>query len=89
MGTHRSGPVQSLNLHTGRSKETLMRRLLSLAAAFGMLTLSLSSVPVIASSCEECEDHCSMIPMATEDCLQLYCPECTGGSSVGAASPKG
>jgi hypothetical protein len=78
-----------MNLHTGRSKEISMRRLLSLAAAIGLLTLGLSSAPVTASSCEECEEYCGMIPMETGECLRLHCPECAGGASVNVAGPKG
>lgn len=68
----------------------MTRRVLSLAAALGLLTLSLSSTPVTASSCEECADHCATLPMDPEDCLQLYCPECAGGSSpAGYVTPNG
>jgi len=66
-----------------------MRRLFSLAIVLGLLVLGLSSSTVTANSCEECEEECSMIPMETGECLQLYCPECAGASSpVGVASPK-
>lgn len=55
----------------------MSRRLLSLAAAFGMLTLSLNPVIIATDrSCEECESHCSTIPMDPGDCIQLYCPGC-------------
>jgi hypothetical protein len=68
----------------------MTRRVLSLAAALGLLILSLSSTPVTASSCEECEELCAEIPMDPGECLQLYCPECAGGSSpVGYVTPNG
>lgn len=66
-----------------------MRRLFSLAVVLGLLVLGLSSSTVTASSCEECAEECSKIPMDPGECLQLYCPECAGGSSsVGVASPN-
>jgi len=58
------------------------RRMLPLVAALALLATSLLSAPTpIVSSCEECEDSCNQIPMDPQDCLQLYCPECAGGSS--------
>jgi|GEM_PF-4878774 len=61
------------------------RRALPLAAALGLLATSLlsPSTPAptpVASSCEECYDSCNQIPMETQECLQMYCPECAGGS---------
>ena len=57
------------------------RRMLPLAAALALLATSLLSpaTPVV-SSCEECESMCNQIPMDPQECLQLYCPECAGGS---------
>ena len=66
----------------------MRRSLLSLAAAFGILAFGLSSAPATANSCEECADHCSMIPMETGECLRLYCPECAGGSVGVVVGPR-
>jgi hypothetical protein len=56
----------------------MRRAMLLLAVALGLLTTSLSRPTVAPGSCEECASFCNTIPMATEDCLQLYCPECAG-----------
>ena len=57
------------------------RRMLPLAAALALLaTILLSPATPAASSCEECESSCNQIPMETQACLEMYCPECAGGS---------
>jgi hypothetical protein len=67
----------------------MRRRLFPLAAAFALLATSLTFPTVSNSgSCEECRETCNSIPMATEDCLELYCPECAGPSApVGGDQP--
>ena len=69
----------------------MRRRLFPLVAAFGLLATSLTFPTVATSgSCEECRETCNSIPMATEDCLELYCPGCAspsapvGGSQLGS-----
>jgi len=59
----------------------MRRRALLFAAAFGLLVMGLS-YPTLshASSCDECEDQCNQIPMETQECLQMYCPECASVS---------
>lgn len=55
-------------------------RLLFLVVALGLSATGLAQ-STRAGSCEECIDNCNMIPMAMEDCLELYCLECAGASS--------
>lgn len=56
------------------------RRMFPLAVALGLLATSLAYRPLAMAGCEECRSQCDQIPMATEDCLQLYCSECAGAS---------
>ena len=65
----------------------MRRRVLLLTAALGLVAASLSYPTLASESCEECASFCNTIPMATEDCLLLYCPACAGSSSPGGASP--
>jgi hypothetical protein len=61
------------------------RRALPLAAALGLLATSLLYPPTpvqTVSSCEECYDSCNQIPMETQECLQMYCPECADSGSL-------
>ena len=58
----------------------MRRRMLFLAVTLALLSTVLTQPTVPAGSCEGCAENCNSIPMATEDCLQLYCPECAGSS---------
>jgi len=58
----------------------MRRRMLFLAVTLALLSTILTHPTVPVSSCDECAESCNSIPMATEDCLQLYCPECSGSS---------
>jgi len=63
------------------------RRLLSLAAALGILTVGLL-VPVptaTASDCDDCYESCNQIPIDTQICLEESCPECAGGRLNGGS----
>jgi hypothetical protein len=58
----------------------MRRRALLLAAALGLLATSLIHSPIAVSSCDECASDCNQIPMDTQECLQMYCPDCAGSS---------
>jgi hypothetical protein len=57
----------------------MRRRLLFLALACGLVAASLVH-PVRAAGCDECLESCNSIPMATDECLEMYCPECASAS---------
>ena len=57
-----------------------MRRVFLLAAALGLLVTSLLPPSLAESSCAGFESYCNQIPMDTQECLQMYCSECAGGS---------
>jgi hypothetical protein len=59
----------------------MKRRILSLAAAFALMAISLSTAhPVSAGTCEECAAYCANIPQETAACMEGCC---------GSASPVG
>lgn len=58
----------------------MKRRILSLAAAVALSTLSLIPATLPSSTCEECAELCSQIPQATAECMADCC---------GSVSPVG
>lgn len=63
----------------------MKRRLFSLAVAFGLVAACLAYPTSAADSCDECRAECNDIPMAREECLEMYCPECAGASLTGGS----